>query len=134
MHSSNDDEMITEINVTPFVDVVLVLLILFMIAAPVVYQQGIRISLPAVINAEKTKSITLSVIISETGEIYVDKDKAPLESISFVVKKALALDPEADVILDADKTLSYEKVLEVVDALKQGGIKNIALGVTKKLM
>lgn len=130
--SGNDDEMITDINVTPFVDVVLVLLILFMIAAPAVYQTGIKINLPKVASGEKSKHITMSIMISSAGILYVEQEKVTTDILQSIIKKALKLDPTSDVVLKADKTLTYDKVISIIDLLKTSGIKNIALATESK--
>jgi biopolymer transport protein ExbD len=133
MKSSNqDDELITDINVTPFVDVVLVLLILFMIAAPAVYQTGLKVDLPKIVNGQKTKHITMTVLASSAGDIYIDQEKVTVEALTKVALKAKSYDPSADIILKADKTINYDKVISILDALRGVGIKNIALGAESK--
>ena len=127
---SDSDDMITDINVTPFVDVVLVLLILFMLAAPVVYQTGIRVQLPAAVTAGKMRHITLKFTVSENGEVWLEGERLPAGSIEALVKKALSLDPAADAMLSADKRSSHGSVLEVIDAVRRAGIRDIALGTT----
>ncbi len=128
----SDDDLITEINVTPFVDVVLVLLILFMLAAPVVYQSGVRIQLPTAISASKIKHVTLNFHLAANGDLMLEQQKIPVTSIAEITKKALALDPRSDAMISADKQISHGQVLEVIDALKQGGINDVALGVEPK--
>jgi biopolymer transport protein ExbD len=133
MKSSNqDDDLITDINVTPFVDVVLVLLILFMVAAPAVYQTGIKVELPKITNGVKTKHITMSVLATSSGDIFIDQEKVTIETLTKVALKAQKYDPSADIILKADKTINYNNVILILDALKGVGIKNIALGTESK--
>lgn len=132
---SGDQDMITEINVTPFVDVVLVLLILFMLAAPVVYQSGVRIKLPSIVTAGRIKHVTLRFAITPSGDVMVDREKlsgTTASVIEDVVKKALSHDPHADAILSADAAVTHGKVLEVIDAIRKAGIREIALGADKK--
>ncbi len=130
--SNNDDDLITDINVTPFVDVVLVLLILFMVAAPAIYQTGIKVDLPKIANGQKTKHITMTILATASGDIFLDQEKVNLETLSRVALKAKSYDSSADIILKADKTINYDKIIAILDTLKGVGIKNIALGTESK--
>lgn len=130
--NAEGDEMITEINVTPFVDVVLVLLILFMIAAPSVYQSAMQVKLPIVSQASQIKHVTLHVFLNAQGEVQVDREKIRPEAIEGLVKKAIHLDPAADAMISADHTVSHGKVIELIDALKRGGLREVALAAEEK--
>ena len=127
--SGSDDEMITDINVTPFVDVVLVLLILFMLAAPAVYQSAVRVQLPQAVTGAKVQHITLKYYLSEKGETFLEKDRVTAQGVQDTVKKALAADPRADAIIFADRRVAHGAVIEIIDSIKQGGIRDVALGV-----
>ena len=129
----DDNDMITEINVTPFVDVVLVLLILFMLAAPAVYQSGLKVQLPQAATATKFKHVTLQFMISADGQVVLGREKlSTAASVTEIVKRALALDPMADAMVSADRAVAHGRVLETIDAIKQAGIKEIALGAETK--
>src|SRR6476646_10217575 len=89
--SSSDDDMIAGINVTPLVDVVLVLLIIFLITAPVLYQSAIKVQLPKAKSGEETQKSPLSFTITKSGEIAWDKQKMDWDTLS---KKLAALGPQ----------------------------------------
>ncbi len=131
-HLNPGENLVTEINITPFVDIVLVLLILFMCAAPVLYPSNIKLKLPAVTQSSQTKHITLRVTLLPQGEIYFEGHKISQNILFERIKKALSLDPKTDVLLAADKSTSHGTVLEVMDSMKTLGILEIAIAVEKK--
>ena len=130
--SADSEDLITEINVTPFVDVVLVLLILFMLAAPAVYQSAVKIELPAVAAANKIKHVTLQFYLCANGDLMLDRERLQADQVQTIVKRALQLDPSADAMISADQRLSHGRVVEVLEAIQKGGIHAVALGVEVK--
>ncbi len=119
---------IAEINVTPFVDVMLVLLVIFMVSAPLMFS-GIKLDLPKtkkVNNIQLTKKQVI-LSISNTGEFFLGKDKFLKEEISNVVK-AKFTDNGTDVLyIRADYSLAYGKIARLMANLKRDGISKIAL-------
>lgn len=127
--NNNDDEIITSINVTPLVDVMLVLLVMFMITAPIIYQAGIKIELPKTKSGEKTESITLKFTLSKDGKITQGQDVLTKEKVIEVVKNALKKDPQTAAVISADKALDHGTVIEFMDLLKSSGVMKLAIGV-----
>ena len=136
-YSGDAEDLITEINVTPFVDVVLVLLILFMLAAPAVYQSAVQVQLPTLKTANKVKHVTLHFFVTAAGEIFLEKEKLLLgassgNTVEAVVKRALTLDSKADAMISADRNVSHGNVMEAIEAIKKSGMTEVALGVEVK--
>lgn len=129
MSNSSDEDMITGINVTPLVDVVLVLLVIFMITAPAIYQSAIKVELPKAVSGEKTEHITLRFTLMKDGKIVLGKDETTLEKIPELVKSAIEKDPTANAVLFADAGVSHGQVMKVLDQIKANGIAKFALGV-----
>lgn len=128
--SMNDsEEMITGINVTPLVDVVLVLLIIFMITAPVIYQATIKVELPKAKSGEKTEQVTLRFAIQKDGTLALGNQAVPRTAIPEIVKKALEKDPNANAVVAADEGLTHGSVIQFIDLLKTNGITRFAIGV-----
>lgn len=127
--TSNSEDIITGINITPLVDVVLVLLVMFMITAPVIYQSAIKVKLPAAKNGEQIQHVTLRVFLTSEGSTYLDKQSVTKERLTQLSKEALKRDPRADAVVSADEGLSHGKVMAIVDLLRENGISNIAVGV-----
>jgi len=133
---SGSDEMMSEINITPFVDVMLVLLVIFMISAPAVYSNVVKIKTPTIKNAEVMPAqthITVRIDVVSVDEIQVEGKKLTQQGLTSFVKKVVAADSRADVIVSADGALSHSAVLEVVDRVKEAGVENISFGVQKKI-
>ncbi len=121
---------ISEINVTPFVDVMLVLLIIFMVTAPLL-TAGIKINLPesaSVLKNEKNDPVTVSM--NSKGEIYIQKKKI---SPNDLIKKLVALrgqNKDLKIYIKGDKNLNYGKIMDLMSFINKSGFKKVAL-VTK---
>ena len=121
---------ISEINVTPFVDVMLVLLIIFMVTAPLL-TAGIKINLPesaSVLKNEKNDPVTVSM--NSKGEIYIQKKKI---SPNDLIKKLIALrgqNKDLKIYIKGDKNLNYGKIMDLMSFINKSGFKKVAL-VTK---
>jgi biopolymer transport protein ExbD len=131
MAKSGDDE-IYDINLVPFIDVVLVLLICFMIVAPVAYQSGIRVSLPNAKSGTKLEKTTLRFVMDSGGGIALDGKSVDSARLREAVAKALSVDPGAEAVVAADSALSHGDVMNLIDQLRQAGLKSVAMGVTPK--
>jgi len=121
---------ISEINVTPFVDVMLVLLIIFMVTAPLL-TSGIKINLPessSVLKNEKQDPVTVS--INSKGEIFIQKKKFSKDQL---IKKLTLLNKNNQnlkIYIKGDKKLDYGKVMDLMNLINRSGFKKVAL-VTK---
>ena len=128
--SDDSDGPIAAINVTPLVDVMLVLLIIFMITAPMM-QQGVDVNLPkASAGAMKGKDDPLVLSIDKLGDIYLTKgSKIPLEEVGPKVAAVIAARAEGErkVFIKADTTLAYGQIMEVMGRLHESGISEIGL-------
>lgn len=126
------DDGITEINVTPFVDVVLVLLIIFMIAAPAVYQSAVRVQLPQVTTAERVDHVTIRLFVNQSGELFVEGKRIKTEDVESLAKIALAESPQADAVVAADERVPYGALIQLVDRIRAAGIKQVAMAAAPK--
>jgi biopolymer transport protein ExbD len=124
-------KLMAEINITPFTDVILVLLIIFMIATPFIYQSSTKVELPQASASEET-SKDLIVTINAQGEIFVDEAKTDLDTLKYKLMAKVRGKPDLSVIINGDKNVKYDSVIKVVDILNQSGIKHTALGIELK--
>ena len=120
-----------EINITPFTDVVLVLLIIFMIATPFIYQSSVKVQLPKASKSEES-SRDIMININAQGEVFLDDTKLDLETLKYRLTARVKSKPDASVIINGDKNVRYDAVIQVMDILTQSGVKNPGLGIELK--
>ncbi len=128
----NKNKFIAEINVTPFVDVMLVLLVIFMVTAPFL-SQGIKVNVP------RTKTVhtlpqdkkTIVISVTKNRKIFIDKYEVKLTTLSDYLKKLLSGNKEKMVFLKADKEITYGFIVKVMGEIKAAGIERLGI-VTEK--
>jgi len=132
-NKTNGRTVLSEINVTPFVDVMLVLLIIFMVTAPILYQ-GVDINLPKVDSralpaAEREKKIVIT--LNEKGEIFIEKKKYSLTELKLEIRSLIRKKGkdirEEDVFLRADSKVPYGTVMEIMAEIKKAGVNKLGL-------
>jgi biopolymer transport protein ExbD len=121
----------TDINITPFTDVVLVLLIVFMMATPALYESSLKVELPQGTTVEDTRKDVV-VTIDAAGGLYLDDRSVDLENLGKAVKEMIASGQEPQIIVNGDRNVKYDAVMEVMDALAQAGVKSPGLGIDIK--
>jgi biopolymer transport protein ExbD len=117
-----------DINITPFVDVVLVLLIIFMITAPLMFN-GIMLRLPQTKKVDRIQLNQNQVVLSltRTGDYFLNKDKVAREQVLSAITGKLATTTNQVLYVRADYAIRYGQVAELMSFLKRGGVSNIAL-------
>jgi len=129
--SSNDDDgMVSGINVTPLVDVTLVLLIIFMVTARIIVSQGMPMDLPKAASGEALQQV-FSVELSADNKTRVDSDNLPNdEAITPLAKAAKAKNADLRAVIRADRKVEHGRVIHVLDLLKRAGVAKIAFAVS----
>lgn len=127
LYKDEDDAGITDINITPFVDVVLVLLIVFMVTAKLIVARGVDIDKPKAATGGEVQS-TLRVSINEGGELFVNGDKFADDASAIARIKAIAATTDKPkAIIAGDRRGAYGGVMRAIDLVQQAGISAIAL-------
>jgi biopolymer transport protein ExbD len=129
---SSDRGMVTGINVTPLVDITLVLLIIFMVTATFISEQALQVHLPKVLKEEKAPEPALTVTLGLSGQLKFNQKDIDLGGLTQQMTVETSVNPEVKVILKADKDIPYEKLAEVLDAIKRGGVQKVALAMDRK--
>jgi len=124
MKLNRERYVISEINVTPFVDVMLVLLVIFMITAPLL-QQGIDVNLPKAKGKDLPPEERITLIIKKGGIIYMNDNPITLSEMGKKLKAISKLNP--NVFLKADKDISYGFVVKVMGEVKEAGIEKLGM-------
>ena len=116
-----------DINVTPMVDVMLVLLVIFMVTAPLL-TAGVQIDLPKTqASAIKGEDQPLSISVDAKGGVWLQETSVPLEELAPKVQAIIAQKPETRIFVRGDKTVDYGRVMEVMGTLNAAGIEKVAL-------
>ncbi len=129
---SDDSNLVTGINVTPLVDITLVLLIIFMVTATFISEQALQVHLPKVLKEEKAPEPALTVSLGKDGELKFNLKAIDLGGLTQQMTVETSVNPEVKVILKADKDIPYEKLAQVLDAIKMGGVQKVALAMDRK--
>ena len=119
------DEVMNEINMTPFVDVMLVLLIIFIITVPVM-KHAVNVDLPRASNVrEDVKPATVRLSVQADGTYYWNESKVADEALPALLQAEAARNPQPDLHIRGDKAVRYERVAQAMAAAQQAGIKKI---------
>jgi biopolymer transport protein ExbD len=133
VQNSGDDDEITGINVTPLVDIVLVLLIIFMVTANFIVRETVEVDLPKAANSnDKTVQGPVMVTLDKDGKAFLDGTEVTPESLLAKMKDAVAKDKDVRAIISADQSLNYGKVMGLIDLVKEAGIAKFALNIQKE--
>ncbi len=126
---SGEDDFISGINVTPLVDVVLVLLIIFMITAPVIYQSAIKVQLPKAKTGETTQKSPLNFSISKEGQVTWNNQAVDWTTLETRLKALGQQNPDETALISADEGTPHGTVIRLMDMLRMAGLTHFALNV-----
>jgi len=130
--SSDDDDLISGINVTPLVDIVLVLLIIFMVTATYIVRAAFEVDLPRAAHGGEPTGTLLSVVLTRDGQLYLDGVRLGEPELLERTRAAVARDREARVIISADRMALHGAVVHLIDAVRGTGVSRFALNVEKE--
>jgi biopolymer transport protein ExbD len=119
--------LITDINVTPLVDIMLVLLIIFMLTAHLIAKQAIEVQLPKAANSTAVPATTLAVTLTREGRMYLNGVETTPAALRATVQAAVAKDPKTQTIISGDKDVSHGRVVWVLDLVKSLGVTSFAI-------
>lgn len=129
--SSDSDEPIASINVTPFVDIILVVLIIFIVTTPMIMRPSLNIHLPKAASAEGTVPSQLTVSVAASGETQLNGNPVASADIKQRTADLLAKTPGLQAIITADKDISHGRVIEIIDQIKSAGVSKFAISVIR---
>lgn len=128
----DNNESIAEINVVPLVDIILVVLIIFMVTAPMFIKPTINVNLPKAASGDQTAPSKLNIALTADGRInlngtFVDESAVKQKAMDEVAKNA-----DIQAIISADKDVPHGKVVALLDIVKSAGVKKFAISIDKK--
>lgn len=118
--------VVAEINITPFTDVILVLLIIFMITTPLILQSSIKVNLPEAASGKPfTNARQISITVSNDNSIYIDNQLVTRKDLISQVRMAHRDNPDVEVILFSDRMVRFKNIVAILDDLNEIGVKNL---------
>jgi len=129
-----DESPIVDINVTPLVDIVLVLLIIFMVTASYIVQPAIKVNLPEAATGEATESTSLGLFLSESGELRLNGKEVDEPELRAAIREAKKESDEVVCLIAADKAVPHGKVVELMDIVRQEKVARFAINIEPKAL
>ena len=124
---TDDDEPITSINIVPLVDIVLVVLIIFLLTASYIVTPAIHVDLPKAATGEPTPQTMLSLVITREGDMFLNSAKISQSDLRAFIRAAVADGKKPEAIIAADASVSYGRVAQTIDLVKEEGIESVSL-------
>ncbi len=128
----DDDDsgrMITEINVTPLVDITLVLLIIFMVTTTYIVNPSIKVDLPKAVTGTDQPRTTLALTLTKDGQLYLNGDRSDEARVVKQIAAELPKNPDLQAIIAADKVVPHGSVVHIIDFVKRAGVRKFAINV-----
>ena len=124
-HSAEEEE--SEINITPLIDIVFIMLIFFIVTATFVKETGIDVNRPDAQTAKSQDKANILIAITEKNEIWIDRRKVDIRAVRPNIERLHAENPQGSVVIQADKRSNTETLISVMDASRQAGVFNVAI-------
>lgn len=132
MQNGDGDGAITSINVTPLVDIILVVLIIFMATAPLIQRRAIKVDVPKAALNERAAVEALQIAYNAKRELTLSGKKVSEDEMAKMLKAAVFSQPQVHVTLSADKTLPYGEIVRLLDRVRGAGVRKVGLEVVRK--
>ena len=126
-HSRRQSGVVAEINMTPLVDMVFILLIFFIVTASFVKETGVDVSRPSAKTAVKKELANILISITPNGEVWMDKRQVDRRAVRANVERMHAENPEGSVIILADKDAKTGLLIEVMDQARLAGVASVSI-------
>jgi biopolymer transport protein ExbD len=121
--------MITDINVTPLVDITLVLLIIFMVTTTYIVNPSIKVDLPRAATGSDQARTTLALTLTKEGQLYLNGDRSDEAGVLAQITADLPGNPDLQAVIAADKVVPHGSVVRIIDLVKRAGIRKFAINV-----
>ncbi|NVJ59469.1 MAG: biopolymer transporter ExbD [Gammaproteobacteria bacterium] len=122
-----DEDEESEINMTPMLDVVFIMLIFFIVTASFVKESGIEVNRPEAATAVKKDRASILVAINTKNEIYINRRKIDVRAVQANIERLHAENPQGSVVIQADKKSNTETLVKVMDAARSAGVYDVSL-------
>ena len=130
--SGDNDGTIAEINIVTFVDIILVVLIIFMVTTPFIMKPSINVNLPKAASGDESTPSQLAITVAADGRTLLNGRAAVDEEISIFANNLSKTHPEVQAIITADRDVTHGRVVTLIDIVKAAGVKKFAITIDKK--
>jgi biopolymer transport protein ExbD len=117
----------TEVNLTPMLDVVFIMLIFFIVTASFVKESGIDVTRPDAVTAERKERGNILVAISESGQVWIDKRHVDIRAVRANIERLSAENPQGSVVIQADTNSKNGILVQVMDAARLAGVEQVSI-------
>ncbi len=131
--TSQDEEAISEINIVPLVDIILVVLIIFMVTAPAMIKPSVNVQLPSAGSADETQPSLLQIAITPQGTVFSSNQELDEDGVKRVAAEEFSRNPEVQAVIAADREVPHGTVIRVLDWVKSAGVKKFAITTDRAL-
>ncbi|HSG97836.1 MAG TPA: biopolymer transporter ExbD [Woeseiaceae bacterium] len=121
------EEEENEINLTPMLDVVFIMLIFFIVTATFIKEAGIQVERPNTTTADSQDDAAILIAISANDEIWIDRQEREPKMLRGVIERLHAENPKGSIVIQADEGSTHEKLVQVMEAAKAAGVTNVAI-------
>ena len=129
---NDQEDGINEINITPFVDVVLVLLVIFMVTAPIMLKESLKVNLPKTLTADvQNRSTSVGIAVTKEGQLLINGQLILEETFWEKLKEYARSAPDTQFLISADAEAKHRDVVKVIDALKKNNLNAFALQIAR---
>ena len=116
-----------DVDLTPMIDIVFIMLIFFIVTASFVKEAGIDVNRPGAVTAERKEKASILIAIAENGEIWIDKRSVDVRAVRANIERLRAENPQGAVVIQADKNSKNGLLVKVMDAARLAGVENVSL-------
>jgi len=131
-NNGEDEGLLANINIIPFVDIVLVLLIIFMLTSIAIVRASMVVNLPKAATGGARVESTVNIVCNKDGSLMLNGASSTIEQIGSFVKRESAANPKLQAVIAADKGVEYGKVVDLIDLVKRNGVSAFALDVERQ--
>jgi len=131
-YGGDDNDIMADMNVVPLVDIILVVLIIFMVTAPMFMKPTINVNLPKAASGDQTAPSKLNIALTADGRINLNGTFVDEAAVKTKALEELAKNTEVQAIISADKDVPHGKVIALLDIVKGAGVKKFAISIDKK--
>ena len=129
--TGDDTEVMASINIIPFVDIALVLLIIFMVTSQAIARQSLQVDLPRAASGGSTPETTLNIVLTQEQALLLNGEPVDRDSLARITRDQAATNPKLQAVIAADQANPYGDVVAVIDLVKTNGVTSFALNIER---